>query len=244
MTFSSRIKTGATVKPGATIKANKFADESVIDEPDISDSVIKDIQKALLPVNITDDTDKIKRDGQRVAAVLIGLVKRKITGHEKAQWHVILTQRPETMPSHAGQIAFPGGKGEKDETILQTALRETQEEIGLEPSAVKIIGRLPSFNAVSQYRITPFIGVVPSTAALKADPREVAEIFEVPLDFLMNAENHVPRRVNYEAREIKLIDMPYRGDDGRHRHIWGMTAMMLFRLYQRYKLDLFETDYA
>ena len=104
----------------------------------------------------------------------------------RAGWHVILTQRPETMPSHPGQIAFPGGKAEEGETIAQTALRETEEEIGVGAADVELLGRLPSFDAVSQFRITPFVGIVAPSAVIKPDPREVESVFEVPLAFLMN----------------------------------------------------------
>ena len=153
-----------------------------------SDAILDKVRKALLPVEISDDTDGVKRDGQRRAAVLFPLVMRD-------SWHVILTQRPETMPSHPGQIAFPGGKAESGETIAQTALRETEEEIGVGAKDIDLLGRLPSFNAVSRYRITPFLGVVSPSAKITPDPREVESAFEVPLGFLMNADNHVRREV-------------------------------------------------
>ena len=116
-----------------------------------SDPVIGKICGALLPLDISDDTDKVRRDGQRRAAVLMSLVMRD-------EWQVILTQRPETMPHHPGQISFPGGKVEKDETARQATLREVEEEIGVKASAITLIGRLPSFDAVSDFRVTPFIG--------------------------------------------------------------------------------------
>ena len=112
-----------------------------------SDSSLQPIRDALLPVQIEDGSDAVQREGQRAAAVLVPLVKRA------GEWQVILTQRPQTMPQHAGQISFPGGKRENDEPVKMTALRETQEEIGVGADDVEIIGRLPSFNAVSQYRI-------------------------------------------------------------------------------------------
>jgi len=207
----------------------------------VKDPTILKIREALLPPRIFDGADEIKRDGQRGAAVLIGLVKRQVGG--ALAWHVILTQRPETMPSHPGQIAFPGGKREAGEPILQTALRETQEEIGVGAHDIKIIGRMPSFNAVSKYRITPFVGLVSAQAEILPDPREVEDVFEVPLSFLMNPTHHVPRYVEYEGKDHELIDMPYTGDDGIYRNIWGMTAMMIFRLYQRSELGIFQTDY-
>lgn len=207
----------------------------------VRDPIILKLREALLPPNISNGTDEVQRDGQRGAAVLMPLVKRQMD--QADIWHVILTQRPETMPSHPGQIAFPGGKREPGEAILQTALRETYEEIGVASQDIKIIGRMPSFNAVSEFRVTPFIGLVSPQAVITPDSYEVADIFEVPLSFFMDKTNHVPRIVSYENKDIHLTDMPYIDAAGVHRNIWGMTAMMIFRLYQRSELGVFETDY-
>ena len=190
------------------------------------ENTLDKVRAALLPVKISDGTNEIKRDGQRKAAVLLPLVLR-------GEWQVILTQRPETMPSHPGQIAFPGGKAEVGETIAQTALRETEEEIGVGADDIQLIGRLPSFNAVSKFRITPFVGVVSPEAVITPDPREVESVFEVPLSFLMNPDNHVRREVFFDNEEHVLFDMPYDEPGGRHRNIWGMTAMTIYRLWQR-----------
>lgn len=191
-----------------------------------SDVMLENVCSALLPVEILDGTNEIQRDGQRKAAVLLPLVLR-------GSWQLILTQRPETMPSHAGQIAFPGGKAEKNETIAETALRETEEEIGIPASDIQLIGRLPSFNAISEFRVTPFVGLVAPRAKIVPDPREVESVFEVPLGFLMNQDNHVRRDVFFDGENHVLYDMPYDDKDGRHRNIWGMTAMTIYRLWQR-----------
>jgi len=191
-----------------------------------SEDVLKRVRSALLPVEISDGASEVTRDGQRKAAVLLPLVLR-------GSWQLILTQRPETMPSHPGQIAFPGGKAESDETIAQTALRETKEEIGVEADDIELIGRLPSFNAVSSYRVTPFVGIVSPKAKIIPDAREVESVFEVPLSFLMNADNHLRREVFFDGKEHVLFDMPYDEPDGRHRNIWGMTAMTIYRLWER-----------
>ena len=191
------------------------------------DPIVQKILPALLPVSSLLGQDEVKRDGQRVATVLIPLVQRA------DEWQVILTQRPDTMPSHAGQIAFPGGKREFGESTLNAALRETEEEIGIERQYVTILGRLPSFNAVSQFRITPFVGLIDPQAVIRPDPREVADVFEVPFSFLMNGDNHKERHVHFDNKDHVIIDMPYTGEDGIHRNIWGMTSMTLYRLYQR-----------
>ena len=149
------------------------------------------------------------------------------------EWRVIFTQRPDTMPSHAGQISFPGGKREGDETALRCALRETEEEIGVPVRDIDVFARLPSFNARGAFRVSPFIGIVKPIAEIRPDPVEVAEVFETPLAYLMDSGNHVPRDIEFEGRHHRLWDMPWTGSDGVERHIWGMTAMMLYRLWER-----------
>lgn len=190
------------------------------------DPTIPQIKDALLPVEISDGADQVKRGGQRRAAVLMPLVMRN-------DWQVILTQRPETMPQHPGQISFPGGKVETGETARVAVLRETKEEIGINSSAITLLGRLPSFDAVSQFRVTPYVGIIDEAAKIIPDAHEVADVFETPLHFLMNADNHVPRDIDFDGRVHRLWDMPYTGPDGIYRNIWGMTAMMMYRLYQR-----------
>lgn len=192
-----------------------------------SDPLIQALKACLAPLEISNGTDQATREGQRRASVLIPLVRRG------GVWNVILTQRPEHMPRHPGQISFPGGRVEKGETALQAALRETEEEIGIAPSLVTPIGRLASFDAVSLFRVTPFVGIVDSSAIFTIDPNEVDDVFEQRFDFFMNSDNHNPRNIEYKGENIRLYDMPYTQDDGTHRNVWGMTAMMLYRLHQK-----------
>ena len=203
--------------------------------------IIARVKGALLPRQISDGTDEVKREGQRCASVLMPLVMRPdiaasgntTSGNTASGWQVILTQRPMSMARHAGQISFPGGKRERGESAQQAALRETHEEVGIAPADISVLGRLPSFNAVSEYRVTPFVGVVAPHTKIIRDEREVEAVFEVPLSFVLNPDNHIPRTAMFDGREHQLYDMPYTELDGTHRNIWGMTAMIMRRLYER-----------
>jgi len=157
----------------------------------------------------------------RPAAVLVPLVRREpgIT--------VLLTQRTEDMPSHAGQIAFPGGrKQQEDADAKATALRETEEEVGLSRTFVQVIGAVDSYRTGTGYEITPVVGIVTPGFTIHADPREVADVFEVPLAHFLDAQNHRIDSRMYQGRERRFYAMPY-GD----RYIWGATAGMLKNLH-------------
>lgn len=191
------------------------------------DDIIRRVEVALLPLRITDGADATTRKNQRRAAVLMPFLFRD------GEWHIILTQRPLTMPRHPGQIAFPGGRVEEGERALHAALRETREEIGIDPTNVTPLGRLPSFDAMSGFRVTPFVGIICDQAVITPDPREVDDVFDIPFKFFMNPTNHKPRHVELNNEAFIIYDMPYEGPDGIHRNVWGMTAMMLYRLWQR-----------
>jgi 8-oxo-dGTP pyrophosphatase MutT (NUDIX family) len=157
------------------------------------------------------------------AAVLVPLVERD------GALHVLLTQRTEHLSNHAGQISFPGGRAEEtDSSPIETALREAMEEIGLDRSHVEIVGVLPEHVTGTGYRVTPIVGIVTPPIELMADPNEVAEIFEVPLAFLMDGMNH--QHLSYELPEGKgrrrFYAMPY-----EDYFIWGATAAMLRNLF-------------
>lgn len=163
----------------------------------------------------------------RAAAVLIAVIN-----HENGA-RVLLTRRPENMASHPGQVAFPGGKVEKsDANIVAAALREAQEEVGLDPSLVDIIGYLDTYQTGSGFRITPVVGLVPSSYQLVLDRREVDEAFEVPLEFLMTVENHQKHSRIWQGKNRAYYAMPY-GD----KFIWGATAGMLKNFYDRIYRD-------
>ena len=137
------------------------------------------------------------------------------------------------MPSHAGQISFPGGRTEAGETPHAGAIRETHEEVGIAGKDIHLLGRLPSFDAVSLFRVTPFVGLINPAAKIIPDPGEVDEAFELPFSFLMDPNNHVERRIDFDGRMHTLYDMPYPNQDDTSYHVWGMTAMILYRLYER-----------
>ena len=159
----------------------------------------------------------------RRASVLIPLVRRP------EGLTVLLTQRTAHLSAHAGQVSFPGGSAEaEDSSPIETALRESEEEIGLQRRHVEIIGVLPDHATASKFLVTPVVGLVTPPFALRADPGEVAEIFEVPLAFLMDGMNH--QRMSFELPDgggrRSFYSMPY----GRF-FIWGATAGMLRNLF-------------
>lgn len=158
----------------------------------------------------------------RAAAVLIPIVTRP------EGLTMLFTQRTADLRDHAGQVSFPGGRREpEDETLIETALRETQEEIGLARSHIEVIGTMPDYVTGTGYRVTPVAGLIQPPFDMQADPREVAEIFEVPLAFLMNGMNH--QRRTFELPDNfrrSFYTMPY----DRH-FIWGATAGMLRNLF-------------
>jgi 8-oxo-dGTP pyrophosphatase MutT (NUDIX family) len=123
---------------------------------------------------------------------------------------VLLTQRADHLNDHAGQVSFPGGRQEPfDADAIATALREAQEEVGLAPSRVEILGALPDYLTGTGFCVTPVIGLVHPPFALKMDELEVAEVFEVPLAFLMDPANHEERVFRYEGGERRFFAMPY-----------------------------------
>ena len=158
----------------------------------------------------------------RDAAVLVPIVLRD-------ELTVLLTQRTEDLPSHAGQIAFPGGKVEShDDGPLAAALRETHEEIGLGHSFVEPLGYLDGYLTGTGFHVVPVVAFVTPDFSLTLDPSEVADAFEVPLGFLMDSANH-----QRHSREWRGITRTYYAMPYGQRYIWGATAGMLRNLYDR-----------
>lgn len=166
----------------------------------------------------------------REAAVLVPLVQRE------AGLTVLLTQRNASLSQHAGQVSFPGGGREEfDRDMVDTALRETMEEVGISADHIEVIGRLPDYITGTGFHVSPIVGLLSPNFTLQADPSEVAEVFEVPLAFLMNPTNHQVRELRWEDRVRRFYAMPYRrsdqAPDAGHHFIWGATAGMLRNLY-------------
>ena len=159
----------------------------------------------------------------RDAAVLIPVVDR---GDEAS---VILTKRAETLTSHSGQVAFPGGRIDPtDASPEDAALREAEEEIGLDPGHVEIVGRMPDYVSGSGYRIAPVLSIVRPGFHLSINEHEVDAAFEVPLRFLMDPANHTQDSREFDSRRWVYYDMPYGG-----QRIWGVTAGIIRTLYER-----------
>ncbi len=157
------------------------------------------------------------------AAVLVAVTGRR------GGAHIILTRRPQSMAHHGGQIAFPGGKIEPgDGGPVNAALREAHEETGLDAGYVNVLGVLEDCNTSTGFQVTPVVGIISPGFRLQAEEREVEEIFEVPLSFLMDSANHQTRSGVFDGRRIKFPVICY--DD---YYIWGATARMLIQLYSK-----------
>jgi len=162
------------------------------------------------------------KEGTRVteAAVLVPLVNRA------GRVHALFTQRTPHLDDHPGQISFPGGRVEAgDASREDTALRETEEEIGLARGLVTVLGRLPDFEIPSGFRITPVVGWIEPPFTLKLDSFEVAEAFEAPLEHFLVAANYQRREFRFRGRHRHYMAIPFEG-----RYIWGATAAMLYNL--------------
>ncbi|MEN9996438.1 MAG: putative Nudix hydrolase NudL [Pseudomonadota bacterium] len=187
-------------------------------------------------------TPEVKREpalGQRPpkeAAVLIPIVLR---GDQGTEPHILLTQRTLHLSSHAGQIAFPGGKVDaEDASAEDAALREAEEEVGLAPQFVNILGTMPTYVTGTAFHITPVVGLVSPDHVVTPNAFEVAAVFEVPLSFLMNPANHRLHEWERDGVKRQWYSMPYfepptsSTDPPVERFIWGATAGMIRNFYR------------
>ena len=181
-------------------------------------------------------TPEIKTEGRHGdrepahASVLIPLVLRD-------ELTVLLTQRTDHLTNHPGQVSFPGGRAEAhDAGAAETALREAHEEIGLEAAQVEVLGAMPTYTTGTGFIVTPIVALVRPGFVVSADPFEVADVFEVPLSFLMNPTNHRRHAIDLNGTQRAFLSMPYDGVDAtgqpRRYFIWGATAAMLRNLYR------------
>ena len=161
--------------------------------------------------------------GSRAAAVLVALYE------DEGEAHVVLTKRPDSMPSHQGEIAFPGGKRDpSDPTLVAAALREAHEEVGLDPGAVEIVAELDTIATVaSAFAITPFVGLLAAPPVLVAHPVEVVDAFGVPISELLHPETYREEMWDLwgEYRSMTFFELP--GET-----VWGATARILTRLLE------------
>lgn len=176
----------------------------------------------LLPDVGNDEAHFFPDQKYRDAAVLVALTDRAEPG-------VILTQRPQWLRAHAGQVAFPGGKIDPtDVDVIDAALREAEEEIGLNRRDVMIAGPTHPYRSGSGYHITPVLGVIPPDLAFDPNPDEVEAWFEVPLDILFNPDNYERHQVDWNGKARRYYEMHWQG-----RRIWGVTADIIINLARR-----------
>lgn len=162
----------------------------------------------------------------REAAVLVGLVPRD------SSLNVLLTRRTDALRNHAGQVSFPGGVLEpRDAGPAEAAIREAQEEIGLVPAQIEPWGYLDPLATITGFRVMPLVGLIASDYVARPDPREVADVFEVPLAFLMAPANLQRRPIDDRGRPRAVLE--YVNTDVTTQRIWGATASILFNLRER-----------
>jgi 8-oxo-dGTP pyrophosphatase MutT (NUDIX family) len=159
------------------------------------------------------------------AAVLVAVVDRRAPT-------VILTERPETLRKHPGQISFPGGRIDPgDDGPVAAALREAEEEIALPRGAVELVGMADIYRTITGFEVTPVVGVVPPGLPLEPRPGEVAAMFEAPLHYLLDPRHQIVRTVEWQGRERCYYEIEWKG-----RRIWGATAAMIVNLSRRLEL--------
>ncbi|MGS2719960.1 CoA pyrophosphatase [Paraglaciecola aestuariivivens] len=160
------------------------------------------------------------REAGKPAAVLMPILEYN------EELTVLFTVRSKQLKHHAGQVSFPGGKQEpEDKSLIDTALRETQEEVGVAPIDVEIIGNLPLYRTVTRYEVLPYIGFISAPIKLQLDKNEVDSTFEVPLSFLLDKNNHYIHWVKRKNGHFPVYFIPW-----KQHHIWGATAAFVRNL--------------
>ncbi|MEM9667488.1 MAG: CoA pyrophosphatase [Pseudomonadota bacterium] len=171
-------------------------------------------------------TDELRLN-VRPAGVLMGIVPRA------DEPTFVLTQRPQTMSTHAGQVAFPGGKMEDADTDeVAAALREADEEVGVPPQHTEILARSGPYVTATGFRIVPVLALLPASFEARPDPTEVDAVFETPLSFLMNPDNHLKKFGTWRGQTRHYYEMPHNGF-----RIWGVTAGIIRQLYERLYIE-------
>ena len=188
---------------------------------DLSERLRHALARSAAEPPIEGDYPELRAQASKAAAVLIAITDRREPG-------VILTVRREHLRTHAGQIAFPGGRVEPDEDAVAAALREAHEEILLDAGAVEIIGSIEPYRTVTGYLVTPVLAVIPPDLPLTRHEHEVAELFEAPLAFLLDPANLRIQTALLQGRERRYYEILWNG-----RRIWGATAAMIVNLSRR-----------
>ena len=185
------------------------------------DTLSAALEKGPLAPLITGDLPGERAKAPVPAAVLVGVTDRPEPG-------VILTVRREHMRTHAGQVAFPGGRIDPGETAVAAALREAWEELGLDPASAQIVSELDEYRTVTSYVVTPVLAVVAPDQPLSPHEHEVADWFEAPLGFVLDPANQQRKSALFQDRERHYYEIMWNG-----RRIWGATASMLVNLARR-----------
>jgi 8-oxo-dGTP pyrophosphatase MutT (NUDIX family) len=195
------------------------------------DDLLARLRGALLPLetppgprgwNHDDMAELIGNTPRRPAAVLIGI-------RDDREQRVVLTVRTDTLQQHAGQVAFPGGRVEPDDAdVVATALRESEEETGLDTGMVTPLGFLEAFETISGYSVTPVVARIAANAVLKPDPGEVAEVFEVPFAFFLEPANLRRYTMDFRGHRREMVEFLHAG-----YRIWGVTAAIIYNLLKR-----------
>ncbi len=187
----------------------------------VRERLAKALNRAAPPGLLAGDFVEQHAGPEARAAVLVAVTDRSEPG-------VILTVRRDDLRTHAGQIAFPGGRIDDGEDALAAALREAWEEIGLEPGAVDLVGPMDDYRTITRYLVTPVLGLIPPDLPLEPHELEVADCFEAPLDFLLDPANQRLESVVFAGTQRHYYVIEWNG-----RRIWGATAAMLVNLGKR-----------